>query len=183
MKDNTELQSVFNNLFKYQVSQELRHRGDTKSFTADMGLFVNSRVLVETVDDDGNKLYERLYICRVIRFSGSGEQFQFREKELMTIEEYTIKQVHDNEERNQMQNNARQTEKEIYAAFGVTKDTHVYMKDEFGNVLKDKKFRPSGFSLMNEKMELSLTEVITTTEKVERERKTVTSKDQFQVIE
>lgn len=90
MKTN-QIDATFNTIFKYKINDEVMHRGDTKSYTADMGLLVLNRVLIESEDDESNKIYERFYHCRMIRFSGSGDIAKFSEKELMSIGEYEEK--------------------------------------------------------------------------------------------
>jgi hypothetical protein len=175
---------VFNRLFKFQVGQQLRHKGDTKDYSADMGLLVTARVLVEQKDDDNSVTFRREYHCRMIRFSGSGEIAAFREHELMTVEEYTQQKVQDEAERNRMRNEVKQTEKEIHEAFGVDFSTRVYLKDANGNVDKSSVFRYSGFSFTNGKPEMTLTEVIASLDKpVDRNKVNVTSKDQFEIVQ
>lgn len=136
---------LFNELFTFDVNEEVRHKGDTKGGLADMGLLVLSRQLIETTDDDGNKLYEKIYVCRMVRFSGSGDINRFREKELMTIDEYNRKAAEEENERNWRREEVRQIEREIFDAFGIDRQSEIYlMKD--GQPDKSAVYKPSGFS-------------------------------------
>lgn len=180
MKEN--IQSMFNETFKFSINDEVRHKGDTKGYTADMGLLVLKRVLIESQDDDGGFNYERFYHCRMIRFSGSGDMAQFSEKELMSIKEYTEKKVKDEFEMNQHRDESKRVEKEVMELFNITKEDYVHLKDESGNTDTTKKYRMTGFSIDQHGTKLSLTESLMTASKnenVKREQKYVSSKDEF----
>lgn len=126
MNNPAATESVFDSLFKFAVNQELRHKGDTKEYSNDMGLLVLHRIISESVDDDGNRQFSRFYHCRMIRFSGSGEIAQFSEKELISIPEYLALQIERKQESEDMRENAQQIQSDVYKAFGVTKASRVY---------------------------------------------------------
>jgi hypothetical protein len=175
---------LFDSTFKYQVGQQLRHRGDTKDYSTDMGLLVLSRIMIESKDDDNSVTYRREYHCRVVRFSGSGDVMAFKEHELMTIEEYTTQNVKDEADRNRMRNEVKQVEKEVFEVFGVTPESKLFLKDASGNVDKSAVYRPTGFEFKEGTPGLHLTEVLTSLgKKVDHKRVTVHSKDQFEVIQ
>ena len=173
-------EQLFDELFKYQGNQELRHKGDTKGSIADMGLFVLSRYLVETTDDDGKKLYERSYMCRMVKFSGSGETAHFREKELMTVDEYNQRSTEEETKRNRRREEARQIQDEIYKAFGVDERTELYLKKD-GKVDKSVIYKVSGFiRSKKDGTELHLRKVAGM--KFGDERTEVKSKDEFEIV-
>jgi len=179
------IQALFNDKFKFKINEEVRHRGDTKGYSADMGLLVLKRILLESQDTEENFIYERHYHCRMIRFSGSGDIATFIEKELMSIQEYTEKKVQDEFETNQHRNEAKRVEAEVLELFDVTKEEYLYLKDEAGNVDKSKKYRMTGFSIDETGVKMSLTESIITAsnnEKVKREQRYVSSKDEFEKV-
>lgn len=176
------LTKAFADTFKFLINQEVRHRGDTKQYTADMGLLVLQRCIIESEDDNNNKTYERFYHCRMIRFSGSGDVARFSEKELISIKEYEEKKMKDDFEREQMRQDAKRVEKEVMELFGVTKDDYLYLKDENGNVDKSKRFRMSGFAIDEKGVRLHLRESLMTAAKndeVKRDSKDISSKDDF----
>lgn len=177
------IEKVFNENFKYEVNQQLRHRGDTKGYSADMGLLVLHRLMYESCDDDGNKTYARYYVCRLVKFSGSGETAQFQEKELMTIEDYQRQSLEDEADRNRMRNEVRQTQQEIYSAFGISEEDYLRLNDENGKLIEDKKFRLSGFSLAEGVPKIIVREVLQSLDKkIDNPSKELTSKDQFEII-
>lgn len=179
----TEIAKMFNENFKYEVNQQLRHRGDSKGYSADMGLLVLHRLMYESCDDDGNKTYARYYVCRLVKFSGSGETAQFQEKELMTIEDYERQRMKDEADRNRMRNEVRQIQKEVYSAFGVSEEDYLKLKDENGKLIEDKKFRLSGFSLADNVPKITVREVLQSLDrKIDNPSKELTSKDQFEII-
>jgi len=181
--EQTKVSELFDEQFKYQINQDLRHRGDKKGYAADMGLLVLHRLMYESTDDDGNKLYERAYICRLVKFSGSGETAQFREKELITTEEYERQSLQQEIDRNAMRNDARATQKEVYAAFGVSDGDFLRLKDSEGKIIEDKKYRVTGFSMIGDVVKLGVTEcLISLDKKVERDTKELTSVEQFEII-
>lgn len=152
MKD---LEKLFKDLFKFEVHQDVRHKGDTKSHMADMGLLVLERRIIETEDDDGNKIYNRQYVCRMTRFSGSGDLAAFKESELMSIEEYNVLSIKRENQRNEQRDKLRQMEKEIYTYFGVAKGVEVRLKGVEGI---DEKviLKPCGFEKTEGKAKIRL---------------------------
>ncbi len=180
---NHKSKLLFDEMFKYKNNQELRHRGDSKSYSADMGLLVLHRLIHESVDDDGKKQYERSYVCRLVKFSGSGEVAQFREKELITIQEYERNSLEREADRNRMRNEVRQTQREIYDAFGVKEEDYFRLKDTNGNIIDDKKYRVTGFSMSEGTAKITIRESLTSLDKkVEAETKEITSKEQLEII-
>jgi hypothetical protein len=139
-----QTEELFNALFKFDVNQEIRHKGDSKSHVADMGLLILSRQLLESADDEGNKIYERSYLCRMVRFSGSGDVGRFKESELLTIEEYDKESLEKEHKRNQMREDLRQTEKDIFSLFKVSRGDAIQLKKE-GEVDKSATYRVNGF--------------------------------------
>ncbi len=176
----SELKNVFSENFKFEINEEVRHRGDTKSYTADMGLLILQRVLIESEDDSEKHTYERVYHCRMIRFSGSGDIARFSEKELMSIKEYEEKKIKDDFERNQMREDAKKVEKEVMELFDITKEDYVFLLKD-GEADKTKKFRLSGFHISNEGIKLILRESLLTVknEDVKRDSVEVLSKGEF----
>lgn len=180
-----ELSAMFSETFKFSINEEVRHRGDTKAYTADMGLLVLQRVITQSEDDSENNTYERFYHCRMIRFSGSGDIARFSEKELMSIKEYEEKKMKDDFERDSMRQDAKRVEKEVMELFGVTKEDYLYLKDVSGQIDKSKKFRMTGFGIEEKTVKLFLTESLMTASKndsVKREHKEVKSKDEFEKV-
>ncbi len=175
-----KLKTIFEQNFKFAINEEVRHKGDTKSYTADMGLLVLQRVLTESEDDNNNQIYERFYHCRMIKFSGSGEIARFSEKELMTIKEYEEKKLKDDFERTQMREDAKRVEKEIMELFDITKEDYVFLIKN-GKPDKSKKFRMSGFHISGEGIKILLRESLLTVnnEDVKRESVEVLSKGDF----
>ena len=143
---NEKAIELFNEQFRFEINQEVRHRADFKAnFSSDLGLLVIQRVLEEQSDDDGNVNFSRMYTCRLIRFSGSGDLARFKESELMTIEEYNRKAVLEEQEREDMRNEMYETKKEIFASFGVKRGTEVYLKDG-DNIDKTFVYKVTGFA-------------------------------------
>jgi hypothetical protein len=125
------LKQIFDELFKYKNTESLRHRGDNKnSYSTDMGLLVLHRSIIEDVDDEGNQTFERVYHCRVVRFSGSGEIMSFKERELMSMAEYHEAQLNEEKSRNEMRQEMKRTEAEIFNAYGVNKECVVTLKND-----------------------------------------------------
>lgn len=145
--ENTKAKELFDSQFKFKINDDVRHKGDSKgdSFSSDLGLLVLSRTLEEAADDDGNCHYLRIYVCRMIKFSGSGDLARFKESELMTMEEYNRKKIYDEQQREDMRNQMYASKKAIFASFGVQKGTEVYLKiNEI--VDKTKVYAVSGYS-------------------------------------
>jgi len=177
--ENTE--KLFNELFKFETNQEVRHRGDTKGGIADMGLLILNRQISESIDDDGNKIYERLYICRMVRYSGSGEVNKFYERELMTTEEYNRLSANQEAERNQMRTEIRQIQEEVYKAFGVDQFSEMHLIKN-GKIDKDSIYKPSGFSLGEKGTKLKIRKVAGLNYD-EDKREEVGSRKEFEIIE
>lgn len=141
-----QVKQIFNELFKFKNNQPLRHKGDNKSsHSTDMGLLAIHRLIVEDVDEDGNQKFEKLYHCRVVRFSGSGEVMQFKERELLSMEEYHQEQLKEEQERNEMRERMKRTEAEIYKAYGVSKNSVVKLKSD-----KENEYNVCGFKSTKE---------------------------------
>ncbi len=154
---NHELIELFNKLFKFEINQEVRHRGDSKSgYAADMGLLVLERDLHEHKDDDGNTSFSRQYICRMIRFSGSGDLARFKESELMSIDEFNERAVEQEEFRNEARERMHRSKKAIYNSFGVKNGTSVYLVKD-GQADSSNIYCVSGFKSDSEGIVLKLT--------------------------
>jgi hypothetical protein len=152
-----QIQQLFNDLFKFQNNESLRHRGDGKGgkyTSTDLGLLVVARVIQEDVDDNGNQVYERLYHCRIIQFSQSGNIQQFKERELMSMEEFRKAQAEEEREREEMHEEHRRTTAEIYASYGVSKKSKVKLKAD-----KEHEYEVNGFKGKDHVYELSLREI------------------------
>lgn len=149
--ENKEVAKLFADSFKFAINQDVRHKGDNKhGHSNDLGLLVLKRQIEETEDDNGNVYYKRQYVCRMIRFSGSGDLALFKEAELMSVSEYNERVIKEEEEREEMRNNAHFTNKAIFGFFGVHRDTHVYLKSPDGTVDKTEEYRVTGFSSTKE---------------------------------
>lgn len=185
-KTTTVLDSIelFDKLFKFTIGQQLRHKGDTKDYTADMGLLVIARVLIQSQDEPDSLKFERVYHCRMLRFSGSGDINSFKEHELINIEEYTKQKVKDEAERKRMRDEVRVLQTEVEQAFGVNENQRVYLKGEDGAPDKSRTYRVTGFEFKEGRPSLYLTEVLMSLDKkIERETKTVSSKDEFEIVQ
>lgn len=134
------LQTLFDSLFKFKVHDSIRHKGDNKDYTSDMGLLVLHRELIEEVSDNDVHDYVRYYLCRVVKFSGSGDIMRFREKELMSTAEYNQKKIADEAERNAMRQEIDRIQTEVFKAFGVDRKQIIKLKAE-----PDKEFWVTGF--------------------------------------
>lgn len=177
---NVKAQELFNEQFKFKINQEVRHKGDNKNGGhSDMGLLVLKRLLEEECDDDGNSHFVRNYVCRMIRFSGSGDLARFKESELMTITDYNIRAIEDEREREEMRNQMYNTEKEVFDSFGVKRGTEVHLANG-NNVDKENIYKVSGFSTDKYETLLHLRKVIGEGKTVDMVK--VKSKSEFQVI-
>lgn len=186
-----QLTQLFNDKFKFQLSQQLRHKGDSKGrhFDADCGLLVLARVVEESIQSGTlEPIYELTYHCRSIQFSGSNQIHKFYEHELMSMEEFNEQRIRDENWREEMKADMRRAEKEIMELFEVTKDDYLYLKKD-GVVDKSKKYRVTGWGtggFQHDGPHLQLTESILTankdpeSDKIQRERPTVKSKDDFE---
>lgn len=125
------MKELFDSKFKFKINQELRHKGDSKhSFSADMGLLVLERHIEEVQDDDGNRIFRRCYICRLIRFSGSGDLARFAEQELIDLEEHNKKSA----ERESMMEETRRSFKllkdKVFKNLGIKRGAKIYLKKD-----------------------------------------------------
>ena len=171
---------LFNKVFRFKVGDSVRHKADTKDWSADMGLLVTARYLVEESGDGENEIiFKRLYECRMIKLSGSGERGTFREHELMTLDEYAVFQTQQRERTQEVMNESKQTQKEVYAAFGVTKDTHVRVKSDSTG----REYRPCGYSFKKgEGMKLKLVSIIKA-DNLELDYADVSKVDEIEIIQ
>lgn len=174
-----EITQLFNSKFKFRLNQEVRHRGDSKhGFSNDMGLLILRRQLEEASDDDGNVHYTRNYVCRMIKFSGSGDMALFRENELMSIQEYNQKAVEDEVERDEMRREMHAVKDEIFKSFGVARGMEVYLK-KGGEVDKTIVYKVSGFERDEKGTRLSLRREAGEGHPIDRVF--VASKDEFEI--
>jgi|JI10StandDraft_1071094.scaffolds.fasta_scaffold21316_13 hypothetical protein len=143
--ENVKAKDLFNTQFKFSLNEEVRHKGDNKhGMSSDMGLLILRRILEENSDDDNNVHFTRNYICRMIRFSGSGDLAQFKESELLTVKEYNERAVKDEQEREYMRNDIYNVTKEIFDSFGVKRSTEIYLKN--GEIIdKENVYKVTGF--------------------------------------
>ena len=176
-----EAKQLFNDHFKFSLGEEARHKGDGKNgYNSDMGLLIIQRKLLETQDDDGGSHFTREYVCRMIRFGGSGDLALFRETELLSMTEYNKKVVEQEEERQDMRNHQQEVKKAIFSSFGVERGTEVHLKKE-GVVDTTKIYKVSGFET-SEKEGTKLRLRIEAGEGRGAEAVDVVSKDEFEVI-
>jgi hypothetical protein len=115
-----DIGGIFDGAFKYGFTDVLYHRADTKRFSNDMSMMPLSRTIVQEKDDDGNTIYQRIYHCRVIKHSGSGEIFAFKERELMNLEEFELSRLENDEHIHEMKAEIQRTEQLVYKKFGVS---------------------------------------------------------------
>lgn len=178
--ENVTAKQLFNEQFKFALNLEVRHKGDNKhGMSSDMGLLVLRRVLEENSDDDGNVHFTRNYICRMIRFSGSGDLAQFKESELMTIEEYNRRAVEEEQQREDMRNDMYATKQEVFNSFGVKRGTEVYLKNG-DTVDKENIYKVTGFSMNKEETILILRKEAGEGKTLDEVR--VKSKSEFELI-
>ena len=179
--ENTKAKELFETQFKFKLGEPVRHKGDNKhGMSADMGLLILSRQLEECADDDGNSHYNRIYFCRLIKFSGSGSIASFKESELITVEEYNKQAVQEEERRDDMRNQMYSTKKAIFASFGVQRGTEVYLKID-GIADKTKVYAVSGYSTGPEEGTLLSLRMEAGEGKTVNEVR-VKSKDEFEII-
>lgn len=179
--ENTKAKELFDSQFKFMINQEVRHKGDTKNgHSSDMGLLVLSRFLAEDVDDDGNTHFHKHYQCRMIRFSGSGDTQNFIEKELLSMKEYNEKMIDQEDERNWMRQQMKDTGESIFALFGVKRYTEVYLKKD-GVVDKTATYKVTGWSSGgNDVPKIKVTRELSIGK--ESESIGITSKEEFEVV-
>jgi hypothetical protein len=144
--NNEQLKILFDGKFKFAIGEDVRHRGDTKGGYADMGLLVLERHLIEVVNDNNESAFERCYVCRMVRFSGSGDMARFKEKELMTIKEYEMLKEERDTDSNQRRTDARKVEQEVMELFGISKEDYLYEVVD-GKPNTSMRFRMTGFSI------------------------------------
>lgn len=111
---------LFDQSFKFKNNESVRHKGDTKGnySSTDLGLLIVNRFLVEDIDDEGNPTYERSYHCRIIQFSQSGNIQHFKERELMSLEEYRENQLKEEQERHDMRERGNKLHQEVFKPSG-----------------------------------------------------------------
>lgn len=179
--ENLAAKQLFNEQFKFALNLEVRHKGDNKhGMSSDMGLLILRRNLEENSDDDGNIHFTRNYICRMIRFSGSGDLAQFKESELMTISEYNERAVKEDQEREEMRNDMYATRQEIFKSFGVQRGTEVYLKNG-ESIDKSNVYKVTGFSRSKEETILILRKEAGEGKTIDEAR--VKSKSEFEIID
>jgi hypothetical protein len=136
------LKGVFDNHFKFAISSEVRHKGDKKEYgTHDMGLFIVGRFIEERLDDSEGTVYKKIYHCRMIRFSGSGDIAAFAETELQSVEDWRKDAVKEEVERNMMRDDILRLETDILKEFGIKKSDRFKIVD----MEETKEFRMNGF--------------------------------------
>lgn len=136
------LEQIFDELFKFKNNESVKHRGDKKSMhlSSDMGLLILQRHLIESVDDDGKKYFERQYLCRLVAFSGSGQIQLYKERELMSSSEFAAIEVKEQEERDEIHQKNKERTAEIFKAYGVQRGSIVKLKSDAEN-----EYKVSGF--------------------------------------
>lgn len=142
---------LFDSQFKFQVNQSVKHRGDTKEkHVSDLGLLILNRVIIEELDDDGESRFNRMYQCRVLRFSGSGDVISFKESELMSEEEYVRMGVELDIQRQGIREEMNATRDRVFKHFGVARKSVVKLKGD------DNTWQVCGFHAEGGKYSLSL---------------------------
>jgi hypothetical protein len=150
---------LFNDWFKFELNQEVRHKGDNKqNYSSDLGLLVLSRVLEEQKSDDGIVHFDKVYHCRMIRFSGSGDIARFKESELLSMDEYTSKKVLEDRKFEEARMHVNEFSEEVWASFGVQRGTKVHLVFE-GKTDTSKVFKVSGYKSSQEGTLLTVREV------------------------
>lgn len=178
--DNILTKQIFDSQFKYAINSELRHRGDFKSLNSDMGLFVISRMIEEQIADGGESTYSRFYICRMIRFSGSGELAKFSENELISVEEYEKKTMEQEMNRKQRHREMEDGINEIFEYFKVSRNDKVYL-NKGGMADRSTLYKVSGCQSTQE-LGLSLTlRPVENGKSLSKESIVVTNPNQFQL--
>jgi hypothetical protein len=182
------MKELFEQQFKFRMNERVRHKGDTHKYDADMGLLIIQRELVEQLNSDGESCFERYYVCRMIRWSGSGDLGRFKETEIMNVEDYNNLKIQEDSDRDDMRRQGRMIEKEIFEIFGVNKEDYLY---EVINGTPDttKKFRVTGFKNDDKGVAIYATESLFTAQsrtgegkKIEAEKREWFSKSQFQKV-
>lgn len=182
------MKEVFNQQFKFKMNERVRHKGDTHKYDADMGLLIIQRELVEQLNSDGESIFERYYVCRMIRWSGSGDLGRFKETEIMNVDDYNELKHKEDSERDDMRRQGRMIEKEIMEIFGVSKEDYLHEVVD-GKPDTNKKFRITGFKTDDKGIAVYATESLFTAQsrtgegkKVEPEKREWFSKSQFQKV-
>jgi len=141
-------EEFFDSQFRYKIEQEVRHKADTKSeFSADMGLLVLHRYIVEEKERDGSSSFKYRYLCRMIKFSGSGGTGEFTEGELMSVDEYEQARIERQERHHNMRERMKELQKEIYDSFEVEKGAMYYLREEGRREFnKTKKYKLVGWT-------------------------------------
>ncbi len=130
--------------FKFGLSEQVYHKADTKGGIADLGLLVKGRMLLEECDAEKHPVYHRKYICRMVKFSGSGEVAWFDEHELVSRDEHSLLQERLEEERREVRRMVQETQEDFYQSFGLSKNSKVYLVID-GKVDKTFIYKASGW--------------------------------------
>lgn len=138
MTNYPNLDLLFDQFFKHRIEDSVYHKSDTRSeLGADLGLLIVAREMKQIKTDTmcqetGNLIssfsYDKIYICRMIRYGGSGEIGAFRELELMSQEDYDIMVAIRTDEKNKAREEVRRRSNEIFAHFGVRRGEFVYLR-------------------------------------------------------
>jgi hypothetical protein len=138
------IRDVFQSVFRFGIDAQVRHKADTKDkhgISADMGMLVIKRFIVEAMTGDGDITYEKMYQCRLIKYSGSGDVVTFNEHELMSIQEWMEESVKQENEFKEIREIQRDVEKLVYGKFNVQKGEEFKLK----NKPPECRFKASGF--------------------------------------
>jgi hypothetical protein len=122
------MKELFEKSFKFKINDVLRHKADKNEHSVDAGLLVLSRTISEEKDD----VFELYYECRIINYSGAGQIFRFHERELLTVEEYTLLKLNERTTLDNMHKRMKEGFKDIYDYFGVEEKGSVTLKDKEG---------------------------------------------------
>jgi len=123
-----EIKEIFDQSFKFKVNDSVRHKGDNKNgLHSDMGLLILKRIMEESKDDDDGVHFNRIYHCRMIRYSNSGDIQAFKESELLSISEYNDVVLREEEDRERKRAIMYETKNEIFKSFGVERGSEVLL--------------------------------------------------------
>lgn len=178
-----KIKELFDEYFKFKINDTVRHKADGKNndwgTTTEMGLLILARTIEEEIDDSNNAVYSKHYHCRMIKFAGSGSIASFKEQELMSTEEFMRKQIEDKEWSNNVREEMKQTEQEIFKSFNVKRGTQIYLIKD-GITDKENPYRISGYFSNAEKTVLSARAVLG--EGKENKSIELKSKGEFEVV-
>lgn len=163
--------------FKFDISEEVRHKGDTKNYSPDMGLYILSRSLHEEKDVNNNSTYIKQYLCRKINYSSAGQTLFFQERELLSLDDYYTKLTEHDDKIEQHRLVLKQTKQEIKDIFGVNENSiYILAKDkELGD--KAPRYKFCGFRIEKNSRFLTLRKVLDDIEGVENIE--ISSKDEI----